>query len=117
MAELEVKVKLEGAGSKYVRLLRESGFGFVEPLSQADPESLRVQLRTVNARAELVKRLPSNRMISDWIHQALDVQSEIEACLPAGQGFIVGDLPGGVGGEGPELLWPGDQNEVRIARV
>lgn len=114
MAQMEVRVKLEGAGAKYVRLLHESGFGFVKPLSRANPELLQARLRTVNARSGLVRRLPGERTISDWIHQAHDVQSQIEACLPAGQGFLVGDLPGEPGGEGPELMWPDAQDEGRI---
>lgn len=55
---------------KALQLLDVAGFQSVEQLAQADAVTLRETLHEVNQEHKIFKKLPSPRLIEDWIDQA-----------------------------------------------
>jgi hypothetical protein len=55
---------------KALQLLDVAGYVSIEQLAQADPTDLRDHLLLVNQEHKIFKKLPSPRLIEDWIDQA-----------------------------------------------
>lgn len=55
---------------KALHLLDAAGYQTIEQVAQAEPESLRDRLMEVNLDQRIFKKLPSLRLIEDWIDQA-----------------------------------------------
>ena len=62
--------RIKGVGQEYSDLLEEAGVDTVPELAQRNPENLYAKLREVNAEKELVRRLPAQSQVSDWVEQA-----------------------------------------------
>jgi hypothetical protein len=55
---------------EYADLLEASGVDTIPELAQRNPENLYQKLVEVNDKKELVRRLPSNDQVREWIEQA-----------------------------------------------
>ena len=66
--------RIKGIGEEYSNLLEASGVDTVVELANRNAENLVKKLAEVNARKELVRRLPTLSMVSVWI--------EMAKCLP-----------------------------------
>lgn len=62
--------RIKGVSEEYADLLEEAGVDTVPELAQRNAGNLHEKLSAVNQEKELVRRLPSQTAISDWIEQA-----------------------------------------------
>jgi len=65
--------RIKGVGEEYSDLLEEAGVDTVPELAQRNPENLYAKLREVNAEKKLVRRLPAQSQVSDWVEQAKEL--------------------------------------------
>jgi predicted flap endonuclease-1-like 5' DNA nuclease len=63
-------IRIKGVGEEYSDLLEEAGVDTVVELSQRNPTNLYQTLQATNQTKQLVRRLPSQRQVSDWVRQA-----------------------------------------------
>ena len=62
--------RIKGVGEEYSDLLEEAGVDTVPELAQRNPENLYAALKQTNDMKKLVRQLPSQRQVSDWVQQA-----------------------------------------------
>ena len=62
--------RINGIGEEYSDLLEEAGVDTVPELAQRNAENLYAKLVETNAAKELVRRLPSQSQVDDWVKQA-----------------------------------------------
>ena len=62
--------RIKGVGEEYSDLLEEAGVDTVPELAQRNPENLYQKLVAVNQVKRLVRQLPAQTQVSDWIEQA-----------------------------------------------
>jgi predicted flap endonuclease-1-like 5' DNA nuclease len=62
--------RIKGIGEEYTDLLEEAGVDTVPELAQRNPENLYQKLVAINQEKKLVRRLPGQDQVSDWIGQA-----------------------------------------------
>ena len=63
-------MRIKGVGEEYSDLLEEAGVDTVKELRRRVPENLYRAIVEVNEAKELVRRLPTSRMVADWVEQA-----------------------------------------------
>jgi predicted flap endonuclease-1-like 5' DNA nuclease len=62
--------RIKGVGEEYSDLLEAAGVDTVPELAQRNPENLHQKLVAVNQEKKLVRQLPNQAQVSDWIEQA-----------------------------------------------
>lgn len=62
--------RIRGVGEEYADLLEEAGVDTVPELAQRNPQNLYEKLVAVNAEKNLVRRLPTQSQVEDWVAQA-----------------------------------------------
>jgi predicted flap endonuclease-1-like 5' DNA nuclease len=62
--------RIKGVGEEYSDLLEEAGVDTVPELAQRNAENLYQKLVGVNQEKKLVRQLPGQAQVSDWIGQA-----------------------------------------------
>lgn len=62
--------RIKGVAEEYSDLLEEAGVDTVPELAQRNPENLYPKLVEVNQQKRLVRQLPSQRQVADWVAQA-----------------------------------------------
>jgi predicted flap endonuclease-1-like 5' DNA nuclease len=62
--------RITGISEEYADLLEEAGVDTVPELAQRNPENLYQALVAVNLKKQLVRRLPSQNAVGDWVAQA-----------------------------------------------
>ena len=62
--------RIKGVAEQYSDLLEESGVDTVVELAQRNPENLFKKMTEVNADKKLVRRLPTQGQVEDWVAQA-----------------------------------------------
>jgi predicted flap endonuclease-1-like 5' DNA nuclease len=62
--------RIKGIGQEYSDMLEEAGVDTVVELAQRNPENLFAKITEVNAAKKLVRRPPTQAMVTDWINQA-----------------------------------------------
>lgn len=62
--------RIKGIGSEYADLLEASGVDTVPELAQRNAHNLHEKIVAVNAEKNLVRALPSESQVSDWVEQA-----------------------------------------------
>lgn len=62
--------RIKGAGSEYSDLLEEAGVDTVVELSKRVAKNLYEKMVEVNAAKKLVRKLPVEKQVADWIEQA-----------------------------------------------
>ena len=70
--------RIKGVGEEYSDLLESAGVDTVPELAQRNPDNLYQKLAEVNSAKKLVRRLPSQVEVSDWVAQAKDLPRVIE---------------------------------------
>jgi predicted flap endonuclease-1-like 5' DNA nuclease len=63
-------MRIKGIGEEYSDLLEEAGVDTVKELRNRVPEHLYQALVRVNEAKKLVRRLPTLKMVTDWVEQA-----------------------------------------------
>lgn len=62
--------RIKGVAEEYSDLLEEAGVDTVPELAQRNPENLYAKIVEVNNMKKLVRQLPSQRQVADWVDQA-----------------------------------------------
>ncbi len=62
--------RIKGVGEEYSDLLEEAGVDTVVELAQRNAENLYVKIKEVNMAKKLVRRLPSEKQVADWVSKA-----------------------------------------------
>ena len=62
--------RIKGVGEEYSDLLEEAGVDTVAELAQRNPANLYKSVVEVNKKKKLVRKLPTEDQISDWVKQA-----------------------------------------------
>ena len=62
--------RVNGVGEEYADLLEEAGVDTVPELAQRNPDNLYQKLVDVNLQKRLVRRVPSQTQVGDWVQQA-----------------------------------------------
>jgi predicted flap endonuclease-1-like 5' DNA nuclease len=62
--------RIKGVGEEYSDLLEESGVDTVPELAQRNAANLHAKMTEVNEAKKLVRRLPSQSQVADWVDQA-----------------------------------------------
>lgn len=62
--------RIKGVGEEYSDLLEASGVDTVPELAQRNPENLHQKMMAVNQERKLVRQLPTQAQVEDWIEQA-----------------------------------------------
>ena len=62
--------RIKGVSEEYADLLEEAGVDTVPELAQRNPENLYQKLVAVNQEKKLVRKLPGQAQVSDWVEQA-----------------------------------------------
>ncbi|MCC6402937.1 MAG: DUF4332 domain-containing protein [Fimbriimonadaceae bacterium] len=62
--------RVKGVGSEYADLLEASGVDSVPELAQRNAANLAVKMSAVNEEKQLVRRVPSESEVEDWIAHA-----------------------------------------------
>ena len=70
--------RVKGIGAEYADLLEEAGVDTVPELSQRKPETLFNKIVSVNEKKKLVRKIPTNNQVSDWVKQAKKLKRVIE---------------------------------------
>jgi predicted flap endonuclease-1-like 5' DNA nuclease len=65
--------RIKGVAQEYSDLLEEAGVDTVPELAQRNAENLYEKLVEVNEMKKLVRQLPSQRQVANWIKQAKEL--------------------------------------------
>lgn len=65
--------RIKGIGEEYADLLEASGVDTVPDLARRVPENLHAKMVSVNDEKSLVRSMPSEKQVRDWIAQAKDL--------------------------------------------
>ncbi len=70
--------RIKGIGEEYSDLLEEAGVDTVPELAQRRADNLYAKMVEINAEKKLVRRLPPQTLVEDWIAQAQALPRVIE---------------------------------------
>jgi predicted flap endonuclease-1-like 5' DNA nuclease len=62
--------RIKGVGSEYSDLLENAGVDTVVELSKRDARNLTVKMTEANTKRKIVRRLPTEKQVADWVNQA-----------------------------------------------
>lgn len=62
--------RIKGIGSEYSDLLEEAGVDSVPELAQRKPENLTAAMTETNKKKKIVRKLPTEKMVKNWVDQA-----------------------------------------------
>lgn len=63
-------MRIKGVGEEYADLLEEAGVDTVKELRRRNAANLHAAMVETNGEKNLVRRLPSQEQVADWIEQA-----------------------------------------------
>ncbi len=63
-------MRIRGVGGEYSELLEAAGVDSVPELAQRSVTNLNERMRQINAQRRLVRALPSEGRVADWVKQA-----------------------------------------------
>ena len=65
--------RINGIGGEYAELLEAAGVDTVPELKMRKAENLFKKMQEINEAKALVRKLPSEKQVADWINQAADL--------------------------------------------
>lgn len=63
-------IRVKGVGGQYAELLEAAGVDTIPELSNRKADHLLAKMTQVNEEKKLVRNLPSQKMVEDWVAQA-----------------------------------------------
>lgn len=69
-ANLADLMRIKGIGEEWSDLLEETGVDTIKELRKRNPENLHAALVKTNAKKKLVRRVPPESYVKDWVKQA-----------------------------------------------
>ncbi len=70
--------RVRGIGGGYAELLEEAGIDTVPELAKRKAENLYRKLHEINARKPVVRWLPTEKLVQDWVAQAGSLPRKLE---------------------------------------
>jgi len=70
--------RIKGVGQEYADLLEAAGVDTVPELAQRKPENLVEKMAEVNKKKKLVRQLPVETQVANWIAQAKELPRKIK---------------------------------------
>ena len=70
--------RIKGVGEEYSDLLEEAGVDTVVELAQRNPDNLYQSMVEVNQEKKLVRKLPPQAQVKDWVNQAKKLPRVLE---------------------------------------
>lgn len=70
--------RVKGIGGEYAELLEASGVDTVPELAMRNSENLFKKMQEINEAKQLVRRLPTQEQIEDWVRQAATLPRVIQ---------------------------------------
>lgn len=70
-------MRCKGVGSEYSDLLEEAGVDTVKELRRRNPTSLTAKMIELNEKKRLVRRLPTESMVTGWIENAKELEAVV----------------------------------------
>lgn len=70
--------RIKGVGSEYSDLLEEAGVDTVVELSKRVPKNLHEKIVEINEKKKLVRKLPSETQVADWVDQAKKLDRKVK---------------------------------------
>lgn len=67
-------MRVKGVGSEYSDLLEAAGVDTIKELRRRNPANLLDTMVEINQRRRLVRRLPTESMVSGWVDAAKDIE-------------------------------------------
>ncbi|MEX0826024.1 MAG: DUF4332 domain-containing protein [Acidimicrobiia bacterium] len=71
-------MRVKGIGEEYSDLLEEAGVDTVKELKNRKPAPLHAKLVAINEKSRLVRRLPTEQMVSTWIAHAMKLPAVVK---------------------------------------
>lgn len=65
--------RIKGIGGEYAELLEAAGVDTVPELSKRKPDHLLAKMLELNETKKLVRQMPSQKQVEDWIKQAAEL--------------------------------------------
>ena len=65
--------RVKGIGSEYSDLLEEAGVDTVPELAQRNASNLHAKMAEVNEENNLVRKMPTENQVADWVSQAKEL--------------------------------------------
>ena len=62
--------RIKGVGSEYSDLLEEAGVDTIVELGKRVPKNLTEKMVEINTKKKLVRKLPTEAQVADWVDQA-----------------------------------------------
>jgi predicted RecB family nuclease len=72
-------MRIKGVGAEYADLLKTVGVDTVKVLRRRNPRSLLGAMIEVNEEKRLVRRLPTESMVTSWVETASDVEPTVSS--------------------------------------
>lgn len=63
-------MRVKGIGGEYAEMLEAAGVDSVPELSRRNPGNLAATMADVNAKKKLVRAVPTEKRVADWVKQA-----------------------------------------------
>ncbi len=63
-------IRIKGIGGEYAELLEAAGVDTVPELSNRRADNLTAKMAEVNKKKKLIRKLPTEKMVKEWIDQA-----------------------------------------------
>ncbi|MCB1053040.1 MAG: DUF4332 domain-containing protein [Acidobacteria bacterium] len=70
--------RIKGIGGQYADLLECSGVDSVPELAQRKPDNLHAKMIEVNTSKKLVRQVPSQKQVEDWVAQAKQLPKAVK---------------------------------------
>lgn len=70
--------RIKGVGSEYSDLLEEAGVDTVVELGKRVPKNLHDKIVEINEKKKLVRKLPSESQVADWVDQAKKLDRKVK---------------------------------------
>lgn len=70
--------RIKGVGGEYAELLEAAGVDTVPELAMRKPENLVKKMQEVNDAKSLVRKLPTQTQVEDWVKQAAELPRVLE---------------------------------------
>ncbi len=67
-------MRVQGVGSEYAELLDAAGVDTIKELRRRNPSNLLQTMTALNVRKSLVRRLPTESMVSGWVSGAKETE-------------------------------------------
>ena len=67
-------MRIKGIGSEYADLLKAAGVDTIRELRRRNPQRLLESMTEVNLRRRVIRRLPTEGMVRDWVEAAGEIE-------------------------------------------